>query len=91
MFAEKEVSNMENILTEKQPKLAVAKVEIAILIEKLEVDKKEANEKQAIVAVEEAAANIQAKEANEIKLYAEQSVSEAQRKLDQTTEDVKLL
>lgn len=44
---------MEVMLSEKQPKLEVAQKEIEILIQKIEVDKKEANEKQAVVAVEE--------------------------------------
>ncbi len=45
MFAEKEVSRMENELTIKQPKLAVAQKETEALIAKIEIDKKEASEK----------------------------------------------
>lgn len=91
MYAEKEVQNMEVILSDKQPKLEVAQKEIEILIQKIEVDKKEASEKQAIVAVEEEIATKQAKEANEIKMTAEAMVSDAKMKLDQTCADVKLL
>lgn len=44
---------MEVMLSEKQPKLEVAQKEIEILILKIEKDKKEASEVQAVVAVEE--------------------------------------
>lgn len=91
MYAEKEVQNMEIILSDKQPKLAVAQKEIEILIKKIEIDKKGASEKQAIVAVEEEIAMKAAAEANEIKVTAEAMVSDANTKLEQTCADVKLL
>lgn len=82
---------MEENLKIKQPQLEVASVEIEKLIKKIEVDKKEANEQQILVSEEEEVANKQAQEANDIKQTAEVMVADANKKLAQTQEDVKLL
>ena len=71
-----------------QPKLEEAAIETEKVMARLEIDKKEADETQKVVSVEEAEAQIETKKANEIKRDCEESVAEANRILETTLIEV---
>ena len=85
------VEEMEKILTEKKPLLEVAQKKTEQVMEKLIVDKKEADEKQIQVAKEEAEAANQEAEARELKKKAEQAVAVANITLQTCLKEVQKL
>ena len=91
MSANEEVANMQVLLTNMQPELEKAAIETENVMKKLEVDKKEADETQRVVALEEIEAQKQETEARELAREAELAVEEANIMLNKTMEEVQKL
>ena len=72
---------MQITLTEMQPELEKASIETEKLMEKLTVDKAEAEEVQKVVSEEEKIANVQKAEATALATEAEEAVAEANTSL----------
>ena len=78
-------------LVEMKPKLEQKEIETNQMMERLMVDKKEADEKQVIVSKDEAEAQKQMGEAAETAAVAEAAVSDANKMLDEVLEEIKKL
>jgi len=89
--ANEAVQVLEVALKEMKPQIEQAEIDTTKMMEKLAVDKKEADETQKQVAADEAVATKQQEEALTLQAEALTAVSEAQKMLDKTMEDVKSL
>jgi len=89
--ANEAVTQMQADLTELQPKLEKAEIETTQMMERLIVEKRDAEETQKSVAEDEAAATIAQAEAAKLQKEALEAVAEAQKTLDKTTEEIKSL
>lgn len=79
---------MRIILKDMQPELEKASIETEKMMQKLSVDKAEADTTQKVVSVEEAQATKQAAEATKLAEEAEASVADANRSLAETLAEV---
>jgi dynein heavy chain len=77
LHTEKSVAEMQQELTELQPKLEQAKIDTDALMISIEKDSKEVNETRTVVAKEQEIANKQAENAATIKKACEEDLAEA--------------
>ncbi|KAL4427402.1 hypothetical protein ABPG74_009674 [Tetrahymena malaccensis] len=89
--ANKSVEEMRIVLKDMQPQLEKASAETEKMMEKLSVDKADADATQKVVAVEEAQATQQAAEATKLAEEAEAAVADANRQLAETLAEVQKL
>ncbi|CAD8156782.1 unnamed protein product [Paramecium pentaurelia] len=85
------VEEIKITLKDMQPKLEQASIDTIKMMEKLKVDKQEADDTQRIVAREESEATKQQEEATQLATQAEASVADANRTLELTIVEVQKL